>query len=93
MEQQNNARTVMRVSAKSNVKAVAGSIIKYWEEGTEVELVTVGAASLNQASKAIAAASGILASKGYTLLVRIGFTTVNIEDNVRTAMRQALTIS
>lgn len=85
-------RVVMRVAAKSTVKSLAGSIVKHWSEGKDIEIVTIGAGALNQAIKGIGSASGILATKGYTLLTRVGFTEVEVNGEVKTAIRQVLII-
>lgn len=81
---------IVKVSASSNVNKTATSIVKHYEEDWNVEIVTVGAGALNQAVKAIIAASASLATKGVTLHVRPFFDQVEIEGQQRTAIRQRL---
>lgn len=84
---------IMKVAGDSNVRNTAGSIAKHIEEGKEVEIVTVGAGALNQAKKAIIAASMMLASKGLTVYEKSGFTTVEIAGEERTAISTRLVIT
>lgn len=77
---------VLKVAGKSNVSNVAGSIVKSIEDGKDVELHAIGASSVNQTCKAIASARGILATKGYEALVRIGFSETKIDGEPRTML-------
>lgn len=88
----NSKQTVqqMRVSAHSNVNKTAGSIVKHYEEGKEIEMITVGAGALNQAQKAINTASSILASRAVTIYERSGFDKVEIDGAERTAIIKRL---
>lgn len=82
--------SIMKVSGTSNVNKTAGSIVKHFEDGRDIEIVTVGAGSLNQAQKAVIAASMILASRGATIYERSSFTKVMIEGEERTAISKRL---
>jgi stage V sporulation protein S len=62
----------LKVAGKSSVKSVAGSIVKSFEEGKEVEVNAIGASAVNQAVKAIAMARGFMSTKGYDLYVAPG---------------------
>lgn len=79
-------KKVLRVSGKSPVKETAGSIVKTYEEGLEIELKAIGASSVNQMYKAIATASGIFASKGKSLLIRPGYDNTLIDGVEKTVM-------
>lgn len=77
----------LKVSGKSNVSSVAGSIVKsITEGGNNVELHAIGASSVNQTVKAIASASGILATKAITVCTRIGFSETEINGATKTMM-------
>lgn len=65
----------IRVSSKSPVPQLAGSIIKSVEDGFDIEIRAVGASAVNQMYKSIAVARGTLAVKGKDLLIRPGFST------------------
>lgn len=86
----NNNPSIIRVSGKSPVKAVAGSITKSFDHNNEVEIHAVGASSINQGIKAIAMARGFLATKGYDLVCRPGFSTIMIGEEEKTAIRLVL---
>lgn len=63
----------IRVSSKSPVLNLAGSIVSCIENEEEIELRAVGAGAVNQMYKATAVARGILASKGKDLFIKPGF--------------------
>lgn len=85
--------STIKVASSSNVKAVAGSITKSFEEGKEVEVKAVGAGAVNQAVKAIAMARGFVSVRGKDLYCAIGFDTVEIEGMMKTAMKFILKLS
>jgi stage V sporulation protein S len=78
----------IKVASKSNVKSVAGSITKTLEDGNIAEVTTIGAGSLNQATKAIAMARGFIANKGKDAVVRPGFGDTTIDGEERTVIKQ-----
>jgi stage V sporulation protein S len=82
----------IKVSSKSNVKSVAGSITKTLEEGSVAEVSTIGAGSLNQATKAIAMSRGFIANKGRDLVVRPGFGDTTIDGEEKTVIKQFVSI-
>jgi stage V sporulation protein S len=82
----------IKVSSKSNVKSVAGSITKTLEDGNVAEVTTIGAGALNQAVKAIAMARGFVANKGRDLVVRPGFGDTTIDGEERTLIKQFVSI-
>lgn len=75
---------VLRVAGKSNVPAIAGSIVKSIEDNKDVELHAIGAGAVNQTVKAIGTARGILASKGLDLYAKIGFGSTDINGEEKT---------
>ena len=77
---------VLKVAGKSSVSSVAGSIVKSIEDNKDVELHSIGASSVNQTVKAIATARGILATKGFDALVRVGFSSTRINEEDKTMM-------
>ena len=80
----------LRVAGKSSVKAVAGSIVKSFEEGNEVEVSAIGASAVNQSVKAIAMARGFMSTKGYDLYTAPGFASVIIDEEEKTSIRFVL---
>jgi stage V sporulation protein S len=78
---------VLRVSADSKPKAVAGALAAVLREKGSVEIQAVGAGAVNQAVKAIAIARGFVAPNGIDLIAIPAFTKVEIEGEERTAIR------
>ncbi|MDD5092606.1 MAG: stage V sporulation protein S [Candidatus Wallbacteria bacterium] len=78
---------ILKISAKSNPKSVAGAIAAVVEKNKEAELVAIGAGAVNQAAKAIAIARGYLAPRGIDLSTVIAFAKVDVEGIEKTAMR------
>lgn len=77
---------ILKVSGQSVVSSVAGSIVKTIEDNKDVELHCIGASAINQTVKAIATARGILATKGFEALTKIGFSSTTINGEERTMM-------
>ncbi len=78
---------VLRVSADSKPKAVAGALAAVLREKGSVEVQAVGAGAVNQAVKAIAITRGFVAPNGIDLIAIPAFTKVVIEGEERTAIR------
>jgi len=78
---------VLRVSADSKPKAVAGALAAAFRERGSVVLQAVGAGAVNQAVKAIAISRGFVAPNGIDLVAIPAFTKVIIEGEERTAIR------
>jgi len=78
---------VLRVSATSKPKAVAGALAAVLREKGSVELQAIGAGAVNQAVKAIAITRGFVAPNGIDLVAIPAFTKVEIEGEERTAIR------
>jgi len=79
-------KKIIKVSSKSPVPQLAGSIIISVENGDDVELRAVGASAVNQMFKAIASARGTLASKGKDLYIKPGFDSIVEDDAEKTVM-------
>jgi len=78
---------VLKVSAESNPKAVAGAVAAVLRERGSVELQAIGAGAVNQAVKAIAIARGFVAPNGLDVVVVPAFAKVVINNEERTAIR------
>lgn len=78
---------VLKVSADSKPKAVAGALAAVLRERGAVELQAVGAGAVNQAVKAIAISRGFVAPNGIDLVAIPAFTKVIIEGEERTAIK------
>lgn len=76
----------IRVSGKSPVPQLAGSLVKSIEEGYDLEVRAVGASAVNQMYKGIAVARGTLATKGKDLLIKPGFSEVEESGTEKTVM-------
>lgn len=81
------ASGILKVSAQSNPNSVAGALAGVLREKPSAELQAIGAGATNQAVKAIAIARSYLHPSGIDLYVVPEFTDVEIDGNVRTAMR------
>lgn len=86
MNASKDTKKQIRVSGKSPVPQLAGSIIKSVEEGYSVEVRAVGASAVNQMFKSIAVARGTLATKGKDLLIKPGFSTIDEGELEKTVM-------
>lgn len=73
---------VFRVRADSNVNNVASKIAHTFYGGPKdtIDVRAMGAGSVNQAVKAIAVARGLVATRGYDLVNRVGFDKVEADS-------------
>jgi stage V sporulation protein S len=78
---------MIKVSATSRTAAVAGAIAGVVREHKRAEVQTIGAGAINQAIKALVLASGYLKSDGIDIVAIPEFVEVEIEGNVRTAIK------
>lgn len=78
---------VLKVSANSKPKSVAGALAAVLREKGSAEVQAVGAGAVNQAVKAIAIARGYVAPNGIDLVTVPAFTEIDIEGEERTAIR------
>ena len=78
---------VLRVSASSRPKAVAGALAAVLREDGAAEVQAIGAGAVNQAVKAIAITRGYVAPNGIDLVVIPAFTDIEIDGQQRTAIK------
>ena len=78
---------VLKVSAQSNPKSVAGALAAVLRDKGSAELQAVGAGAVNQAIKAVAIARGFVAPNGIDLVAIPAFAEIIIDGEERTAIR------
>lgn len=78
---------VLKVSAKSNPKSVAGALAAVLRDCGTAEMQAVGAGAVNQSVKAIAIARGFVAPNGINLITIPAFVEIVIDGEERTAIR------
>lgn len=78
---------VLKVSAQSNPKSVAGALAAVLREQGSAEVQAVGAGAVNQAIKAVAIARGFVAPNGIDLISIPAFAEIAIDGEERTAIR------
>lgn len=78
---------VIRVSATSRTSAVAGAIAGVVREHKRAEVQAIGAGAVNQAVKALVLATGYLKNDGINVVCVPEFVEVDIEGNIRTAVK------
>ncbi len=78
---------ILKVSAHSKPKSVAGALAAVVREKGRAELQAVGAGAVNQAIKAIAITRGFVAPNGIDLIVIPAFAEIRINEEERTAIK------
>lgn len=78
---------VLKVASSSKPNAVAGALAGVLREKGIAELQAIGAGAVNQALKAIAIARGYVAPSGTDLVCSPSFSDVEIDGEVRTAIK------
>ncbi len=78
---------VLKVSAQSQPKAVAGALAAVLRNDSSAEIHAVGAGAVNQAVKAIAITRGFVAPNGIDLVAVPAFSGVSIDGEERTAIK------
>ncbi|TDT61605.1 stage V sporulation protein S [Fonticella tunisiensis] len=78
---------ILKVSAQSQPKAVAGALAALLREKAAAEVQAIGAGAVNQAIKAIAITRGFVAPNGIDLVVIPAFSEVQIDGEERTAIK------
>jgi len=78
---------VLKASAQSKPKSVAGALAAVLREKGVVEIQAIGAGAVNQAVKGIAIARGYVAPNGIDLVCVPAFTEIQINGEDRTAIR------
>lgn len=81
-----------KIASKSDPNRIARAIAGVLREQKEpaLELQAVGAAAVNQAVKAVAIARGFLAPSGIDLICRPAFVDLEVEQELKTAIRLRL---
>lgn len=78
---------MLKVSANSQPKSVAGAIAAILRNNDDVEIQTIGAGAVNQAIKAVAIARGYVAPNGIDVVCVPVFTQSEIGGDVKTGIR------
>ncbi|HEY5586885.1 MAG TPA: stage V sporulation protein S [Ruminiclostridium sp.] len=78
---------VLKVSATSQPKSVAGALAAVLRDNNHAELQAIGAGAVNQAVKAIAITRGFVAPNGIDLIAIPAFAEVIIDGEERTAIK------
>ncbi len=78
---------VLKVSAQSKPKSVAGARAAVLRERGSAEVQAVGAGAVNQAVKAIAITRGFVAPNGIDLIAIPAFAEIVIDGEERTAIK------
>ena len=78
---------MLKVSANSQLKSVAGAIAAILRNNDDVEIQTIGAGAVNQAVKAVAIARGYVAPNGIDVVCVPAFTQSEIDGDVKTGIR------
>ena len=78
---------VIKVKANSRTAAVAGAIAGVMREHKHADVQAIGAGAVNQAIKALVLAKGYLAEDGIIIVCIPEFVDVEIDGNVRTAVK------
>jgi len=78
---------VLKVSASSKPKSVAGALAAVLRERGSAEVQAVGAGAVNQAVKAIAITRGYVAPNGIDLVTIPAFAEIVIDGEERTAIK------
>ena len=78
---------ILKVSATSQPKSVAGAMAAVLREKGAVEVQAVGAGAVNQAVKSIAIARGYVAPNGIDMVCIPAFAKIDIDGEERTAIK------
>lgn len=78
---------ILKVSAKSQPKSVAGALAAVVRENGSAEIQAVGAGAVNQAVKALAITRGFVAPNGIDLIAIPAFSQISINGDERTAIK------
>ena len=77
---------ILKVSSKTEVGKLAGSIAQAIRQDLKVEIQCVGAGAINQAIKASIVANGMLSQQGISTLLKPYFNDILIDGERRTAI-------
>lgn len=79
-EHQNSNEVLLRVKSSSSAANLAAAIANNVYAGKDITLRAIGAAAVNQSMKAVAIAQSYVGPRCMYLSVRVGFTTVTMDD-------------
>jgi stage V sporulation protein S len=82
---------LIKVSGETPTKSVAGAIAGSFRDHKYVEAQAIGPIAVNQAVKALVLARSFLAEDGYQIVVQPELRDVEIDGNIRTAVRFVVT--
>lgn len=82
---------VIKVSATSKPKSVAGAIAAVVRNGGSAEVQAIGAGAVNQAAKSIAIARAYVTDEDIDIVCRPEFVRLDIKGDEKTAIRFSLT--
>ena len=83
----------IKVSGSTSVHQLASSIVKFINEGFDIEVRALGASAVNQMYKGVTIARGTIAQKGKDLLIKPGFDDITeADDKSKTVMIAHLVI-
>ncbi len=78
---------VLKVSANSLPKSVAGAIAAIVRDKKAVEIQTIGAGAVNQAVKSVAIARGYVAPNGIELVCVPAFSQLEVDGELKTCIK------
>ena len=78
---------ILKVSASSQPKSVAGAIAAILRNNDNVEIQTIGAGAVNQAVKSVANARGFVAPNGIDVICIPAFTQSEISGELKTGIK------
>ncbi len=78
---------VLKVSGSSAPKSVAGAIAAIVRNNEPLEIITIGAAAVNQAVKSIAVARGYVAPNGLDIVCIPSFAQIDVDGESRTSIK------
>ena len=78
---------VLKVSANSQPKSVAGAIAAIARNNKKMEIETIGAGAANQAIKSIAIARGYVAPNGIEIICIPAFSQVEVDGELKTSIK------
>lgn len=81
---------VIKVASQSRTSLVAGAIAGVYRENGCAEVQAIGAGAVNQAVKAVIIAKGYLAEEEKHIIFTPAFVEVEIDGEVRTAVRLSI---
>jgi stage V sporulation protein S len=86
-EKEKTRMDIIKVKANSRTAAVAGAIAGVMREHKHADVQAIGAGAVNQAVKALVLAKGYLAEDGIIIVCIPEFVDVEIDGNIRTAVK------